>query len=163
MRHFFAYLRYAAAEMDCMTALTLDPLYVKAYLRLGSAQFLMKKLQKAKETFEKVLQLEPQNKQAKLEIEKIEKVCRLCWLEMFYNQMLSLHGGSCLYEAIHVSLSHIYFNSQMLYFVVHTYDVHMNWFRNQLHANAFFAWCFMPVWRCAYFIVSKMISKWNDF
>lgn len=117
---FFAYLRYAAAEMDCMTALTLDPLYVKAYLRLGSAQFLMKKLQKAKETFEKVLQLEPQNKQAKLEIEKIEKVCRLCWLEMFYNQMLSLHGGSCLYEAIHVSLSHIYFNSQMLYFVVHT-------------------------------------------
>lgn len=65
--------KYAAAEMDCMTALTLDPLYVKAYLRLGSAQFLMKKLQKAKETFEKVLQLEPQNKQAKLEIEKIEK------------------------------------------------------------------------------------------
>lgn len=117
---FFAYLRYAAAEMDCMTALTLDPLYVKAYLRLGSAQFLMKKLQKAKETFEKVLQLEPQNKQAKLEIEKIEKVCRLCWLEMFYNQMLSLHGGSCLYEAINVSSTHIYFNSQMLYFVVHT-------------------------------------------
>ena len=67
-------LRYAAAEMDCMTALTFDPLYVKAYLRLGSAQFFMKKLQKAKETFEKVLQLEPQNKQAKLEIEKIEKV-----------------------------------------------------------------------------------------
>lgn len=65
--------KYAAAEMDCMTALTLDPLYVKAYLRLGSAQFFMKKLQKAKETFEKVLQLEPQNKQAKLEIEKIEK------------------------------------------------------------------------------------------
>lgn len=65
--------------MDCMTALTLDPLYVKAYLRLGSAQFFMKKLQKAKDTFDKVLQLEPQNKQAKLEIEKIEKVCRLCW------------------------------------------------------------------------------------
>nr|XP_022296918.1 RNA polymerase II-associated protein 3-like isoform X1 [Crassostrea virginica] len=65
--------KYAAAEMDCMTALTFDPLYVKAYLRLGSAQFFMKKLQKAKETFEKVLQLEPQNKQAKLEIEKIEK------------------------------------------------------------------------------------------
>lgn len=62
--------------MDCMTALTLDPLYVKAYLRLGSAQFFMKKLQKAKDTFDKVLQLEPQNKQAKLEIEKIEKVCR---------------------------------------------------------------------------------------
>uniref|UniRef100_K1QQK9 RNA polymerase II-associated protein 3 n=1 Tax=Magallana gigas TaxID=29159 RepID=K1QQK9_MAGGI len=65
--------KYAAAEVDCMTALTLDPLYVKAYLRLGSAQFFMKKLQKAKETFDKVLQLEPQNKQAKLEIEKIEK------------------------------------------------------------------------------------------
>lgn len=124
---FFAYLRYAAAEMDCMTALTLDPLYVKAYLRLGSAQFLMKKLQKAKETFEKVLQLEPQNKQAKLEIEKIEKVCRLCWLEMFYNQMLSLHGGSCLYEAIHVSLSHI------------------------LTVKCFILW-FIPIW-CAYELI----------
>ncbi|XP_056000993.1 RNA polymerase II-associated protein 3-like isoform X2 [Ostrea edulis] len=65
--------KYAAAEMDCMTALTLDPLYVKAYLRLGSAQYFMKKFHKAKETFEKVLQLEAQNKQAKLEIEKIEK------------------------------------------------------------------------------------------
>ncbi|XP_062589376.1 RNA polymerase II-associated protein 3-like [Saccostrea cucullata] len=65
--------KYAAAEVDCITALTLDPLYVKAYLRLGSAQFCMKKFNKAKDTFEKVLQLEPQNKQAKFEIEKIEK------------------------------------------------------------------------------------------
>jgi len=66
--------RYAAAETDCLTALTLDPLYIKAHLRLGSARLGMKKFKEAKEVFEKVLILEPQNKKAKTEIELIEKV-----------------------------------------------------------------------------------------
>ncbi|OWF42333.1 RNA polymerase II-associated protein 3-like [Mizuhopecten yessoensis] len=65
--------KFAAAEADCLTALTLDPLYTKAHLRLGSARFGLRKYTQAKETFEKVLLLEPQNKKAKLEIEKIEK------------------------------------------------------------------------------------------
>lgn len=38
----------------------------------------------------------------------------------FYNQMLFLHGGSCLYEALQVS--YIDFNSQMLSLVVHDID-----------------------------------------
>lgn len=67
--------RFAAAETDCLTALALDPLYTKAHLRLGSARSGLKKYPQAKETFEKVLLLEPQNKKAKMEIEKIEKVC----------------------------------------------------------------------------------------
>ncbi|XP_060064899.1 RNA polymerase II-associated protein 3-like [Ylistrum balloti] len=65
--------KFASAETDCLTALALDPLYTKAHLRLGSARIGLKKYAQAKETFEKVLLLEPENKKAKLEIEKIEK------------------------------------------------------------------------------------------
>ena len=66
--------RYAAAETDCLTTLTLDPLYIKAHLRLGAARAGQNKLPEAKEVYEKILLLEPQNKQAKIEIQKIEKV-----------------------------------------------------------------------------------------
>ncbi|XP_033744838.1 RNA polymerase II-associated protein 3-like [Pecten maximus] len=65
--------KFAAAETDCLTALALDPLYTKAHLRLGSARVGLKKYHEAKETFQKVLLLEPENKKAKLEIEKIDK------------------------------------------------------------------------------------------
>ncbi|KAK3104066.1 hypothetical protein FSP39_024146 [Pinctada imbricata] len=65
--------KYAAAEVDCITALTLDPLYVKAYLRLGAARFGLRKFLEAKDAYEKALQLEPQNKTAQQEIGKIEK------------------------------------------------------------------------------------------
>lgn len=133
VKHFFAYFRYAAAEMDCMTALTLDPLYVKAYLRLGSAQFFMKKLQKAKETFEKVLQLEPQNKQAKLEIEKIEKVCRLCWPR----NVFTVKCFPC--KVVHVCMKLYRFLSLIYILTVKC-----------------FLWWFMSMW-CAYFIVPEMI------
>ncbi|KAJ8301131.1 hypothetical protein KUTeg_020118 [Tegillarca granosa] len=50
--------KYAAAELDCVTALSLDPLYVKAYLRRGSARFGLKKFTEAKEDFEKELSKE---------------------------------------------------------------------------------------------------------
>lgn len=55
-------------------ALTLDPLYTKAYLRRASARMGLKKYIEAKADFEKVLQLEPQNKKARSDIEQIEKV-----------------------------------------------------------------------------------------
>lgn len=136
---FLLYIRYAAAEVDCMTALTLDPLYVKAYLRLGSAQFFMKKLQKAKETFDKVLQLEPQNKQAKLEIEKIEKVCRLRWPG---NVFSTIKCFPC--TVVHACMKLYRFLSLIYILTVKS-----------------FRWWFMPIW-CAYFIVPEMISKRND-
>lgn len=66
--------RFAAAEEDCCASLTLDPLYIKAYLRRGTARLGLEKCEEAKADFEKVLKLEPQNKQASLELEKIRKV-----------------------------------------------------------------------------------------
>jgi serine/threonine-protein phosphatase 5 len=66
--------RFGAAELDCSVALTLDPLYTKAYLRRASARLGLKKYTEAKLDFEKVLQLEPQNKKAKSDLELIEKV-----------------------------------------------------------------------------------------
>ena len=68
------FFRYAAAEVDCITALALDPLYVKAYLRLGASRFGLKKFAEAKDSYQKALQLEPQNKTAQIEIDKIDKV-----------------------------------------------------------------------------------------
>lgn len=65
--------KYGAAEADCLQALSLDPLYVKAYLRLGAARFELKKFDTAKDAFEKALRLEPQNKTAQKELERIEK------------------------------------------------------------------------------------------
>lgn len=72
--------RYGAAEADCLQALTLDPLYVKAYLRLGSAHFELQKFTMAKEDYEKALKLEPQNKTAQKELERIEKVAMVFFL-----------------------------------------------------------------------------------
>lgn len=65
--------KYGAAEVDCLLALSLDPLYVKAYLRLGAARFELQKLDIAKDAFEKALKLEPQNKTAQKELERIEQ------------------------------------------------------------------------------------------
>nr|KAG5704305.1 hypothetical protein BaRGS_012614 [Batillaria attramentaria] len=65
--------RYAAAEADCVTAITLDPLYVKAYLRRAAARVGLQRLPQALEDYRRVLQLEPTNKQAKTELERLEK------------------------------------------------------------------------------------------
>ncbi|KAH3892723.1 hypothetical protein DPMN_016849 [Dreissena polymorpha] len=68
--------KFAAAELDCSIALTLDPLYTKAYLRRGTARLGLNKYEEARRDYERVLQLEPQNKQAKSDIELIEKRSR---------------------------------------------------------------------------------------
>jgi len=66
--------RFAAAELDCSIALSLDPLYTKAYLRRGAARLGLAKYVEAKADCERVLQLEPNNKKAKTDLEQIEKV-----------------------------------------------------------------------------------------
>ncbi|XP_039616798.1 RNA polymerase II-associated protein 3 [Polypterus senegalus] len=69
-----AYLKlekYCEAENDCNTAITLDGSYSKAFARRGTARAAMEKLKEAKEDFEMVLKLEPGNKQARNEHEKI--------------------------------------------------------------------------------------------
>ena len=63
--------------MDCTIALSLDPLYTKAYLRRGTARMGLQKFSTAKEDYERVLSLEPQNKKAKSDLEIIEKVSNI--------------------------------------------------------------------------------------
>ena len=58
----------------CTMAITLDPLYVKAYLRRAAARVGLQHLAPALEDYRRVLQLEPTNKQARTEIERLEKV-----------------------------------------------------------------------------------------
>ncbi|XP_076447781.1 RNA polymerase II-associated protein 3-like [Babylonia areolata] len=65
--------KYAAAELDCSTAIMLDPLYVKAYLRRAAARVGLQHLAPALEDYERVLQLEPNNKQAQTEVDRLKK------------------------------------------------------------------------------------------
>jgi len=65
--------KFGAAELDCTTSISLDPLYVKAYLRRATARASLGKLTDAVSDFNRVLDLEPTNKQAKDEIERINK------------------------------------------------------------------------------------------
>ncbi|MBN3300732.1 RNA polymerase II-associated protein 3 [Amia ocellicauda] len=70
-----AYLKlqkYEEAEGDCSSAIALDATYTKAFARRGSARAALGKLKEAKEDFEAVLKLEPGNKQAMNELEKIK-------------------------------------------------------------------------------------------
>ena len=55
--------KYGAAEADCDAALEIDPSYVKALMRRGSARVHLNKLDEAKTDFDDVLFLEPNNKQ----------------------------------------------------------------------------------------------------
>lgn len=66
--------RYAAAELDCTQALSLDPTYIKAYARRASARSALKKYEAARDDYRVVLKLEPNNKQAKKELELVEHV-----------------------------------------------------------------------------------------
>ena len=66
--------RYAAAEVDCTTAISLDPTYVKVYSRRGAARFKLQKLEDAKKDFQHVSKLEPRNRQAQTELRKINEV-----------------------------------------------------------------------------------------
>lgn len=69
-----AYLKlemYEMAEMDCNRCLKLDPRSVKALLRRGCARSMLHRLSEALDDFNEVLQLEPKNRQAKEEKERI--------------------------------------------------------------------------------------------
>ncbi|XP_072341146.1 RNA polymerase II-associated protein 3 [Scyliorhinus torazame] len=71
-----AYLKlekFSEAEADCSQAISLDNTYSKAFARRGTAQMCLGKLKEANEDFEMVLLLEPGNKQALTELEKINK------------------------------------------------------------------------------------------
>ncbi|BFZ08860.1 hypothetical protein BsWGS_11899 [Bradybaena similaris] len=65
--------KFAAAELDCTVSISLDPLYVKAYLRRASARASLRKFDEAMSDYNHVLDLEPTNKQAKSEVERLQK------------------------------------------------------------------------------------------
>lgn len=54
-------------------AIALNRNYTKAYVRRGAARFALQKLEDAKEDYEKVLELEPNNFEAKNELKKINQ------------------------------------------------------------------------------------------
>lgn len=69
-----AYLKlgaYVEAEEDCTKALEMDPCLVKVFLRRGAARAATARFAEAKSDFERVLVLEPQNKQAKIELSNL--------------------------------------------------------------------------------------------
>ncbi|KAM9311700.1 RNA polymerase II-associated protein 3 [Gastrophryne carolinensis] len=70
---FFRLKKYAVAESDCNLAIALDRDYSKAYARRGAARLALKNLLGAKEDYEKVLALDPNNFDATNELKKINK------------------------------------------------------------------------------------------
>ncbi|KAL3048080.1 hypothetical protein OYC64_006789 [Pagothenia borchgrevinki] len=63
--------RYKEAEEDCTKALSLDRTYTKAFARRATARAALGKLQEARQDFQEVLKLEPGNKQALNELQKL--------------------------------------------------------------------------------------------
>ncbi|KZC06477.1 PREDICTED: RNA polymerase II-associated protein 3 [Dufourea novaeangliae] len=61
-----------AAESDCSAAIQLDETYVKAYHRRATARMNLKQYKEAKQDIEKILKLEPSNKDAKSLLVQIE-------------------------------------------------------------------------------------------
>ncbi|NWU41580.1 RPAP3 protein, partial [Hylia prasina] len=70
---FYRMKKFSVAESDCNLALALDRNYIKAYARRGAARFALKNLQGAKEDYEKVLELDAKNFEAKNELKKINQ------------------------------------------------------------------------------------------
>jgi len=66
--------KYAAAEMDCTLAIQLDKNYIKAYHRRGTARVKLQKYEDALKDFESVLKLEPNNKIAQEELNKVNRL-----------------------------------------------------------------------------------------
>ncbi|KAM9846179.1 RNA polymerase II-associated protein 3 isoform 1-T2 [Aulostomus maculatus] len=64
--------KYKEAEEDCSRAIALDSTYSKAFARRATARVALGKLEEAKQDFQMVLKLEPGNKQALNELQKLQ-------------------------------------------------------------------------------------------
>ncbi len=64
--------KFAAAEKDCTLSIALDPKYTKAYHRRATARVKLGKLDEARKDFEYLLKLDPTNKAAQTELNKLE-------------------------------------------------------------------------------------------
>ncbi|KAJ6653630.1 hypothetical protein lerEdw1_009006 [Lerista edwardsae] len=70
---FFRLKKYSVSESDCSLALALNKNYAKAYARRGAARCALQNFEGAKEDYEKVLELDADNLEAKCELRKIEQ------------------------------------------------------------------------------------------
>ncbi|XP_052410771.1 RNA polymerase II-associated protein 3 isoform X14 [Carassius gibelio] len=68
--------RFSEAEQDCNTALALDASYAKAFARRATARAAQGRTREATDDFQQVLKLEPGNKQAMSEIQKLSEDMR---------------------------------------------------------------------------------------
>lgn len=66
--------KFKEAEEDCTKAISLDNTYSKAFARRATARVSLGKLKEAKTDFQAVLKLEPGNKQALNELQKLQDV-----------------------------------------------------------------------------------------
>ncbi|XP_040028918.2 RNA polymerase II-associated protein 3 [Gasterosteus aculeatus] len=64
--------KYKDAEEDCTKAISLDSTYSKAFARRATARVALGKQEEAKQDFQEVLKLEPGNKQALNELQKMQ-------------------------------------------------------------------------------------------
>uniref|UniRef100_A0AAQ5XHH9 RNA polymerase II-associated protein 3 n=1 Tax=Amphiprion ocellaris TaxID=80972 RepID=A0AAQ5XHH9_AMPOC len=66
--------KYRETEEDCTKAISLDSTYSKAFARRATARVALGKLEEAKQDFQQLLKLEPGNKQALNELQKLQIV-----------------------------------------------------------------------------------------
>ncbi|XP_077565752.1 RNA polymerase II-associated protein 3 [Stigmatopora nigra] len=64
--------RFKEAEEDCTMAISLDNTYSKAFARRATARLALGNLEEARKDFQEVLKLEPGNKQAQTELQKLQ-------------------------------------------------------------------------------------------
>lgn len=69
--------RYEDAEDDCRRALALRPDYAKVHSRLGTALVSLGKLEEASRSFERALELDPQNSTARSNLEDTQRRIQL--------------------------------------------------------------------------------------
>lgn len=68
--------KFTECEEDCNISIKLDDTYVKAYQRRAAARMHLNKLEHAEIDLKKVLVIEPKNKEAKTELNKLENILK---------------------------------------------------------------------------------------
>lgn len=62
-----------SAEADCTSAIQIDNTYVKAYHRRATTRMGLRQYKEAKQDIEKILTLEPSNKETKALLSQVNK------------------------------------------------------------------------------------------
>ena len=65
--------RYGACEADCSLAIQLDGNYLKAYYRRALARVQLEKFEKARQDLEHILSRDPNNKDAKVQLDELNR------------------------------------------------------------------------------------------